>query len=122
MCISSFYSVPAILDIDLPTLQHPVDVTRHRQERLLDVLAGPCRRFQELCVVEFGKMAALLRGDGAFGDAVRLVADDSVNGALRLNMELRLRQPALEVLETASIGYVVHKQNADGVPVVRLRD
>jgi len=118
MCIASFNTIPTIFYIDLATLEHSIYVTCHRQKCLLYVLTGSSRCFQEPCPMKFSKVPTFLCRHSTFGITVCFVANHSIHSPLWLNVQLGLRQPALEMLKAASVCYVVHKQNTNRVPVV----
>ena len=122
MSVAILHAVPTLFDGNLSLAEHVEDIFRDPQERLLNVLPGHSRRLNEPHVVEVSELFAFLRSDDTLRLLVGLVSDHHVDGAARLDVELGLGQPVLEVLEARTLTDVVDEQHADGVTVVRSSD
>ena len=107
MSVSILHAVPTLFDGDLSLAEHVEYILRDPQERFLNILTSHSRRLNEPHVVEVSELFALLCRDDALGLLVGLVSDHHVDGAARLDVELGLGQPVLEVLEARPLTDVV---------------
>jgi len=114
-------AVPSFLDVHLPVFKHPVNVSSYREKHLLNILARPRRRLEKAQPVEVGKVFALLCAHRSQGVHVGLVPDDHVDGFLRLNVQLSLLEPLLEMLKALAFGDVIDEQYTNRVTIVGFR-